>query len=189
VIALLRRRFLTLWEDDRARFVLAFTTIAGLLLSVYYFPRGSGDLFEQWTAEYLRLYTRLVARAIGAFDPLVTAHGNLVSGRFSMQVVKSCDAMEANILFTAALLAIAAPWRRKTIALVVGLCALLAFNLLRLFVLYWVGVFAFAAFDFLHYDVWPLLMIVFATLDFVVCVRWVRATQDAAYPGGELGAH
>jgi exosortase/archaeosortase family protein len=187
-MALLRRRLLTLWEDDRARFVLAFSTLAGLLLGVYYFPRGSEDLLERWTADYLRLYTRLVARAIGAFDPLAMAHGNLVSGRFSMQIVKSCDAMEANILFAAALLAVAAPWLRKAIALVAGLAALLAFNVLRLFVLYWVGVFALPAFDFLHYDVWPLLMIVFAALDFVVCVRWVRGGPSVTGGGGERGA-
>jgi exosortase/archaeosortase family protein len=97
-----------------------------------------------------------------------------------MQIVKSCDAMEANILFAAALLAIAAPWLRKAAALVVGLAALVAVNLVRLVLLYWTGVYASSAFEFLHYDVWPLLMIVFATFDFLLCARWAR--QGAATP-------
>jgi len=170
-------------EDGRARFVLAFTVIAACLLSVYYFPRASESTIERWTAEYLRMYTRMVRVPIAMFDPSVSAHGNTVSGRFSMQIVKSCDAMETNILFSAAVLAVSAPWWRKMVALVVGLCALVAFNLIRLFALYWVGVFVYSAFAFLHYDLWPLLMIVFAAFDFVVCLRWMGTQTET--PGGD----
>jgi len=175
----LRSLCVAFWRDDRARFSVAFTIIAGSLLSAYYFPRGSDSAIESWTAEYLRLYTHAVAAPIALFEPHVSAHGNLISGRFSMQIVKSCDAMEANILFASALLAVSAPWVRKGVALVVGLAVLVAFNVVRLFVLYWVGVFAFSAFEFLHYDLWPLLMIAFAAVDFVVCVRWARGTGPA----------
>lgn len=158
---------------------MAFAIIAGCLLTLYYFPRGSESAGERWTAEYLRLYTRLTRIPIAIFDPNVSAHGNTVSGRFTMQIVKSCDAMEANILFSAAILAFAASWWRKIVALLVGLSALLTFNLLRLVVLYWVGVFAHPAFEFMHYDLWPLLMIAFATLDFILCVRWVLGIRPA----------
>jgi exosortase/archaeosortase family protein len=161
-------------RDEQTRFGLSFAIIAGGLLAFYYFPRSGEDAVERWTASYLWLYTRVVGAAIGVFDPGVTAHGNVVAGRFSMQIVKSCDAMEANILFTAAVLAFSAPWRRKVVALLAGLSALVLANLVRLFVLYWVGVFAPSTFDFLHYDVWPLLLIAFAAVDFLACVRWAR---------------
>jgi exosortase/archaeosortase family protein len=167
------------WGDDRTRFVVAFVLLAGCLLAFYYFPRTDNDAIESWTAEYLRLYTRVVSWPIRVFDPGASAHGNLVAGRFSMQVVKSCDAMEANILFTSALLAFSAPLWRKAVALAVGLAALVGFNLIRLFVLYWVGVFVPSAFDFLHLDIWPLLMIAFAATDFVLCIRWVRGAEVA----------
>lgn len=93
------------WRYEQARFALSFAAIAGGLLAVYYFPRDGDDAVERWTASYLWLYTRLVGAAIRVFDPVVTAHGNVVAGRFTMQIVKSCDAMEANILFAAAMLA------------------------------------------------------------------------------------
>jgi exosortase H (IPTLxxWG-CTERM-specific) len=177
------------WRSDQTRFVLAFIAVAGCLLTVYYLPRTSDDAVERWTAAYLRLYTRVVAWPIGVFDPHVSAHGNLLAGRFSMQIVKSCDAMEGNILFTSALLAFPAPWRRKAVALVVGLQALMGLNLVRLFVLYWVGVYAPSAFEFLHLDVWPLVMIASAAIDFVLCIRWMRAGQvESGEPEG-LDAH
>jgi exosortase/archaeosortase family protein len=164
------------WRDEQKRFVVAFTVLAASLLAFYYFPRSSDDTVERWTAAYLGLYTRVASSLIGVLDSHVAAHGNLVTGRFSMQIVKSCDAMEANILFTAAILAVSAPWRRKAVAFLVGLCALVAFNLVRLFALYWVGVIFPSAFEFLHLDVWPLLMMIFATIDFLVCTRWMRGS-------------
>jgi hypothetical protein len=74
------------WQDDRTRFVLAFAALAGCMLAFYYFPRTDQDAVERRTAEYLRLYTRMVSWPIGIFDHGVSAHGNLVAGRFSMQI-------------------------------------------------------------------------------------------------------
>jgi exosortase/archaeosortase family protein len=168
------------WRSERVRFVVAFTLLAGSLLAFYYFPRAPDDTVERWTALYLRAYTHVVSWPIRIFDPHVSAHGNLIAGRFSMQIVKSCDAMEANILFAAAVLAFSGPWLRKVVALFLGLAALLALNLVRLFVLYWVGALAPSAFDFLHLDVWPLLMVVFAVIAFVLSVRWTGAGEVLA---------
>jgi exosortase/archaeosortase family protein len=162
------------WADERRRFALLFTALAGGLLGFYYFPRGDDSAVEHFTREYLRAYTHMLSIVLAPFDPAVHSRGNLLSGRFSMQIVKSCDAMEANILFAAALLAVAAPWLRKAAALLAGLAALVAFNLVRLVFLYWTGIYAAPAFDFFHYDVWPLVMIAFATIDFLFCARWVR---------------
>jgi exosortase/archaeosortase family protein len=171
--------------NEQARFALSFAAIAVGLLALYYFPRGNEDAVERWTASYLWLYTRVVGALIHVFDPLVTARGNVVAGRFSMQIVKSCDAMEANILFASAMFAVSARWWRKAIALTVGLAALVLCNLVRLFVLYWVGVYAFSAFEFLHYDVWPLILIAFAAVDFVCCMRWARGKDWAPVVLGE----
>jgi exosortase/archaeosortase family protein len=177
-------RVSSLWADERRRFAILFTLLAGWLLGFYYFPRGEGSAVEHFTGEYLRGYTHVLRLVLLPFDPGISARGNLVTGRFSMQIVKSCDAMEANILFAAAVLAIAAPWVRKAVALVVGLAALVAVNLVRLVFLYWTGVYASAAFEFLHYDVWPLLMIVFATFDFLLCARWAQSAARPARPMG-----
>jgi exosortase/archaeosortase family protein len=186
----LRARLVLLWRDEPSRFAFLFAVIAGSLLAVYYFPRTNEDLLERWTASYLWLYTRAVGTILYVFDPHVTAHGNIVSGPFTMRIVKSCDAMEANILFASAILAIRAPWWRKGIALVAGLAALTACNLVRLVFLYWAGVYVSSAFDFLHYDVWPLVLVVFATLDFVLWMRWARGASAgrAEPPAIENGA-
>jgi exosortase/archaeosortase family protein len=164
-------------KDERTRFALAFAAIAGCLLILYYLPRHDNDRVERWMAEYLRLYARLVGFVVRIFDPNVTVYGNTVAGRFSMQIVKSCDAMEANILFASAILAFPVPWRRKAAALGGGLAALVTLNLFRLVTLYFVGIFAGSAFESMHRDVWPLLMVAFAAVDFCVCIRLASGPQ------------
>jgi exosortase/archaeosortase family protein len=164
--------------DERARFAALFVLIAGVLLTAYYAPREADSTLERWTGEYLRVYTRMVSFCIAAFDRTATSHGNIVSGRFSMQIVKSCDAMEANILFAAAVLAIRARWWRKAVALAAGLAALAAANVTRLVTLYAIGTLAPSAFDFMHYEVWPLVMVAVATAGFMVLGPWASEARE-----------
>jgi exosortase/archaeosortase family protein len=168
------------WNDDRARFLIVFVVVAGALFALYYFPRDHRSGFERSTVEYLCAYTRMASFVIGLSDARVLTHGNVVDGRFSMEIAKSCDAMEVNILFVSAMLAISAPWLRKAVAVLVGLSALVALNILRLFTLYWIGVFAFSIFEFVHYDVWPLLMVAFGAADFLLCAGWARRESAIA---------
>jgi exosortase/archaeosortase family protein len=95
--------------------------------------------------------------------------------------------MEANMLFAAAVLALPAVWWRKAAALVAGLAALVAFNVVRLVSLYYVGVYLPAQFEVMHIDVWPVLMIAFTVLDFYVCTRWLdREPAPGPHAGGEV---
>jgi exosortase/archaeosortase family protein len=165
------------------RFVLVFGLATAILFSLYYFPYSDHGISENWMAVWLRAYTRVVGWVLRVFDPTVSTHGNTVVGRFSMTIVKSCDAMEANILFVAATLALLGPFWRRAVAALGGLLALVVLNVVRLCCLFWVGLFFPAAFDFAHYDLWPLLMIAFATIDFVVCARWVVCAQVAPAAG------
>lgn len=157
-----------------SRFVATFLVIAAVGLVAYFFPYEQvGVRAERIFQVYLGGYARVTGAVLRLFDPAVSVAGTTISGRFAMQIVRSCDAMEANILFAAATLAFpAAPSRRAT-ALLVGLPALVACNIARLCCLYYVGIHAPARFDFAHYEAWPLVMVAFATLDFLVCARWM----------------
>ena len=63
--------------------------------------------------------------------------------------------METNLLFVSAIVALPAPWRRKFVALGAGVAILAAVNLTRICSLYYVGLYAPAAFDAIHLEVWP----------------------------------
>jgi exosortase/archaeosortase family protein len=164
------------------RFALSFAAIATVLFCVYYFPYAESGVSEAWVGAYLERYARIVGAVLHVFEPGLSVSQNVISGRFSMSIVKSCDAMEANMLFCAAVLAMPGIAWRKAAVLGAGLAALVALNVLRLCSLYYVGVYLGSWFEVMHIDVWPMLMIAFATLDFLVCVRWLQGPMLRVQP-------
>jgi exosortase/archaeosortase family protein len=157
-----------------SRFVATFLVLAGVGLGAYFFPYELvGIPVEGAFGAYLSGYARVTGIALHLVDPTVSVIHSTITGRFAMQIVRSCDAMEANILFASAVLAFPAPWTRKAIALPVGLFALVAANVARLSCLYFVGVYAPAHFDVAHYEIWPFAMVALATADFLACARWM----------------
>jgi exosortase/archaeosortase family protein len=147
-------------RTPEVRFVTVFVVLAAAIFAAYYFPYSQYGISERLMNDWLRFY----------------GHG--VGGL-----------LEANILFMAAVLALPGPWPRKAVALCAGPGALVAINLLRLCTLYCVGLLAHGAFDFAHYDLWPLLIIAFATFDLVICARWVAGGANVAHePAGHARA-
>ena len=169
-----------------ARFVLGFACLSAVFFCLYYFPYAESGVSEGWVAAYLERYAAVVGSIVGLFEPGVVVSHNVISGRFAMSIVKSCDAMEANILFCAAVLASPGVWLRKAAALAAGLAALVGVNVVRLCCLYYVGVYVPSWFEIAHLDLWPLLMIAFAVVDFMVCARWVAAPAFHGSPAGSV---
>ncbi|HTQ08246.1 MAG TPA: hypothetical protein VMI54_30540 [Polyangiaceae bacterium] len=172
-------------QPAQLRFALLFAALSCLLLGLYAFPYRELGLSETWFEGYLGAYARLVGKVLACFESGVHVNGTLVTGRYSLRIVKTCDAMEANALFAAAVLALAGPWLRKLGALVVGLGALVAANVLRILTLYYAGALAPGAFRVLHEEVWPLVLIAFAAAAFTLAARYVRR---GAPLGPEAGA-
>ena len=83
--------------------------------------------------------------------------------------------METNLLFVSAIVALPAPWRRKLVALGAGVAILAAVNLTRICSLYYVGLYAPAAFDAIHLEVWPLILVALAVATFVAWARWTTS--------------
>jgi exosortase/archaeosortase family protein len=162
------------------RFAMSFAAIAGTLFVVYCFPYAENGISERLFSSYLDGYARAAGSVLRVFEPQIVVQGNNILGRFSMTIIKSCDAMEANILFCAAILAFPAPWGRKGIAALAGLGALVAANVARLCCLYYVGIYLPSSFEFMHVDVWPLLMMVVASTDFILWVHWMRKEEAGA---------
>jgi exosortase/archaeosortase family protein len=171
------------------RFVLSFVAIAAIFFCLYCFPYAESGISETWIRAYLQGYARIVGFVLRLFEPGLVVSQNVVAGRFSMSIVRSCDAMEANMLFCAAVLAMPASVWRKSVALAAGLAALVAFNVVRLCCLYYVGVYWGRWFEVMHIEVWPLLMIAFATLDFLACARWVGPPGTAGASPPRAAAH
>jgi len=161
-------------QRAQVRFAVLFAATSAVLLGLYAFPYHELGLPETWFETYLAAYARLVGLVLGLLDPGVHVDGTLITGRYSLRIVKTCDAMEANALFAAAVLALGGPWLRKLGALALGLVALVSANVVRITTLYYAGALAPATFRALHEEVWPLILVAFAAVAFVVAAGFVR---------------
>jgi exosortase/archaeosortase family protein len=99
--------------------------------------------------------------------------GDRIDGRFSLQIVRNCDAIEVNILFASAVLAVPAPWLRRLYALAAGLALLVLANVTRICLLYFVGVYRPSWFATAHEEILPLLLVALTALSFLGWVRYL----------------
>jgi exosortase/archaeosortase family protein len=159
-------------------FVVRFASTAGVLFLLYCFPYAELGLSEGIFNAYIDGYARVVGFILGLFEPGLTVVRNQVHGRFSLEIAKSCDAVECHILLLSALFAVPAPARRKLFAAVVAALALAGLNVVRIVSLYYVGLAWHAAFGIFHAVAWPLAMIAFAAWLFHVSTRWLQRAPN-----------
>jgi len=157
-----------------ARFALRYALIAGGLFAIYAFPFELFGARHDWLAGYLAAYARLAGGVLRIFESGIVVDGARINGRFPLEIVRNCDAIEINILFLSAVLAFPAPWKRRALAASLGLAALVALNVGRICFLYFVGVYAPQHFAAAHEQIFPLLLVLCATLAFLRCARYLR---------------
>jgi exosortase/archaeosortase family protein len=160
------------------RFALRYALIAAVLFGIYAFPFEFFGARGDWLSGYLAAYARLAGAVLGIFESGIVVHATRIDGRFPMEIVRNCDAIEINLLFLSAVLAFPASWRRRAIASLIGLSALVALNVLRICVLYFVGVHAPQQFAVVHEQVFPLFLVLAAALAFLMCANYLRGQPD-----------
>jgi exosortase/archaeosortase family protein len=153
------------------------------LFGVYAFPYQEAGLSEAWFEHYLSWHARAAGAVLAGLESVFSSHvtvqvqGAVIGGRYPLEIVKNCDAIEILILFAAAVLAFPASLRQRAWGLALGLPALVLLNLLRICTLYFIGAHAPERFDTFHVEVWPLCLVAATTLLFLGYARW---TQNAA---------
>jgi exosortase/archaeosortase family protein len=133
---------------------LRFALWAALLLALLYAPYPADSLIVQLLAGYVALVARASAALLALGDPGVRLVDEvLITGRFPLQIVLDCTALDVQALYLAAVLSAPLRWSVKLAGALAGCAALSAINLARIALLYWIGVYAPAHFDLLHEDV------------------------------------
>ncbi|HEY3254098.1 MAG TPA: archaeosortase/exosortase family protein [Polyangiaceae bacterium] len=165
------------------RFAIGYVVVAAVLFSIYGFPFELFGAHSDWLGGYLRMYARLAGSALRLFESGIVVTGDRIDGRFSLQIVRNCDAIEVNILFASAILAFPAPWLRRSVALAGGLALLVLANIARICLLYFVGVYQPNWFKAAHEEIMPLLLIALTALSFLFWARYLtRPSRERAAP-------
>jgi exosortase/archaeosortase family protein len=171
-------------ERRAQRSWLATLGMMSVLYGVYYFPHARGSAPERMIHGYLLAQTTCLGWLVHLFDPSAQVTGTRIAGAFALDIVKDCSSLDAQALLVAAIVAFPASWRARAAGAALGIVLLNAANQLRMLALYVAGMRAPAAFDTLHEEVMPLLLVAVACVCFGVWTLHVspaRASDDRAH--------
>jgi exosortase/archaeosortase family protein len=156
--------------------------LSGSLLGLYYFPYAQESWTKHWMDGYLRGYAAMSGAVLRWFEPALQVRGQEIIGRYSLRIVKTCDAMDVQILFFSAVMAWPGPWRRRAAAAAIGVVAIAAVNVIRICSLYYFGILLPSSFELMHLEVWPALIVIFSVAGFVVFARRPLDTGHGVVP-------
>ncbi|HEX3772606.1 MAG TPA: archaeosortase/exosortase family protein [Polyangiaceae bacterium] len=155
-------------------FAWRFAALAAVLLGLYYYPYAPRGFVSALFHLYLSGYAAMAGAVLRIFDPSVHVTGTAIAGRASLNIVKSCDAMDVYALLAAAILASPARWPRRLFALAIAFGALLLVNVVRIVSLYYVSLHWLSRFELVHETLWPAVIVCVAAASF-----WTWARLDA----------
>ncbi len=165
------------------RFVVVFALLVGGFNALFYFWFSKGDIFES----YLQLNARCSAAVIALFGDDATSDGtSIVAARYSLDIRRGCDAIQASAFFVLGVLAspVGVPMLSRVLPILLGTLFLLVLNLIRIVSLYYIGVHFPRAFDLMHVDVWQAVFIFVPLFLWIAwALRALRAKDEANAPG------
>jgi exosortase H (IPTLxxWG-CTERM-specific) len=164
--------------------VLKFLLIFGVLLAVFYVFIAFSSFYN---SKFVPLHHQLIAKVSGYvladLGQEITVTGKSISSpRFSVQIIRGCDAVEAIALYVCAVLAFPLPFLKKLPGMIAGTLLLLILNLVRIVCLFLIGAYSSRIFDLMHIDVWQALFIFFAVLLWILWLLWATRSQSSTRP-------
>ena len=164
--------------------VLKFLVIFGVLLTVFYvftaFSPFYGKRFVPSLHHWIAKVSGYVLDVLG--HDTTVANVSIFSPRFSVRIVRGCDAVEAIALYVCAVLAFPLPLLKKFLGVIAGALLLSVLNLVRVVSLFLIGAYSRRMFDLMHIDVWQAVFIFFAVLLWILWLLWATQNQVLAQP-------
>jgi exosortase H (IPTLxxWG-CTERM-specific) len=124
----------------------------------------------------------MAARLLDLFDMHPLLQGiTLRQDEFAVRVVSECSVLYMGILFFSFVVSAPAGLRRKTAGLALGIPVLHAVNIVRIALVFALGVADRRLFDLVHVYFGQVLMVLCVV---AACLVWLRAPESGASPGG-----
>ena len=164
--------------------VLKFLLIFGVLLAAFYVFTAFSPFYSK---RFVPLHHHLIAGVSGGLlavlgQDITVTGASISSPRFSVNIIRGCDAVEPIALYVCAVLAFPLTFLKKLPGMIIGALLLLILNLVRIVSLFLIGVYSPEIFVLTHIDVWQALFIFFAVLLWILWLLWATRSQVVTQP-------
>lgn len=163
---------------------------AGIFLTVLFVLFGIEMLnpVQKAVVQPFTFFLAEVSSAIIApFDDTAISFGKIIQNKvngFAVSIESGCNGVEAIIMLAAAVIAFPATVKQKVAAIILGSLAIQVLNIARIVSLYYLGQWSFAAFEWAHLYIWPVLIMVDVLIVFLVWLNYLNRqspqTNEAA---------
>lgn len=147
------------------KFVILFIIILIILgFSYAYLTASHIDKMES----FLEFITTITGGAASFFSGEVQYYNKIIIyNGFSVEIIDECTGLLEIIIYLSAVLAFSTTIKKKLIGIAIGIPAIFIFNIIRIFVLLFIGANSKTLFDFMHLYFWQ------ATLILMIGSIWV----------------
>ncbi len=162
--------------------VLRFVAIVVVIMILYYGAMATSVVRTDLFPAYLRVNAEVSASVIRFLGrDAVARNVAITSPAFSLSIAKGCDAIQPSVLMGAGVVALQVPLLVKIPGLLVGACALLTINLVRIVSLFYIGIHFPSIFHVMHVDVWQVAFVLLAIAFWAIWAVWAtgRVAQRA----------
>ena len=159
--------------------VLRFLLIFGILLAVFYLFIAFVPFYSK---RFVPSYHHFIAEVSGYLltilgQDITVMDASISSPRFSVNIIRGCDAVEPIALYVCAVLAFPLSFMKKLPGMIAGTLVLSLLNFIRIVSLFLIGVYSPKIFNLTHIDLWQALFIFFAVLLWILWLLWATRSQ------------
>ncbi|HMJ15869.1 MAG TPA: archaeosortase/exosortase family protein [Polyangiaceae bacterium] len=163
------------------RFLFRAIVLMCAFYALVHYPHEPDSALQRVLNAESRLQAHAAGFLVRLFDSRASVQGTVIHGRFPLQVIKGCTSMDVQALFAGTILAFPAGWAPRLLGVVAGGSALILINIVRIASLYFVGAHLHDSFDFVHEELFPLVLVVAACGCLLAWFAWTgRTPRDRA---------
>ena len=154
-------------KRDIIRFVILYVFFFGLITALYIIFKENLSFLNNLTAEVLFILLEL-------FGMDISLNGaNLYLPNFSMAIIHECTGIYELIVYSACVLAYFTTPEKKIIGIAFGIPLILGINMIRLIFLAFIGTWFPSIFDYVHYYLWQVTLILIVALMILIWIEKV----------------
>ena len=164
----------TFWSKNKA--TIRFCLIFGNCIVFLFFLAHTEYAHETVGKYYPELIAQTVRHIVGIFGIETTIMGRVIAHRgFAMEIIYHCSAVFASIIYVSAIIAYPASLGRKVIGMFLGVPLLAFINIVRLGVMFLIGIKYPQVFELFHEYLWQGIFIIFVV---VLWMLWIEQIAE-----------
>lgn len=165
--SLIKIKIGNLKDNKIARFVALYLIYIGIFTAFYLLLKEDLEFLRNLTAEIFSYSMTILGVTNSVSENVLLFDGGVIS----LKVIDECTGIYEVLVYSSCVMAYSTTYQKKLLGIAFGIPAILGINMVRLICLGFVGVWYPEIFDYVHYYLWQVTLILIIVL---VVLIWIE---------------